>query len=105
MGPELVIPHAARQDERSLEMARVWIAGNALHCTLKIGFYADRGMAEEESWGTILADMAQHVADALVASGVRTDRQLALARVQQAFEEEMANPTTRATGDFAKPDN
>lgn len=106
MANDLVIPDAARRDASATEVARVWIAEKGLHCSLRIGMYAKHpSIREEAAWGMMLADMARHVADALVKSGTSYDRDLALAKIQQAFEEELARPTTATTGGFSKPDN
>ena len=35
----LVVPEPAVRDPDSVEMARVWIAEDGLHCSLNIGMY------------------------------------------------------------------
>jgi len=35
------IPEAALRDKDAVEMLRVWIAGNGLHCSLKVGMYGE----------------------------------------------------------------
>jgi hypothetical protein len=62
---ELVIPPAAQRDAQSLELMRAWVAEEELHCSLRIGVYEDQGISEEKAWGTILADAARHIANAL----------------------------------------
>ena len=67
----LPMPPAALRDGHAVELARVWIAEQGLHCSLKFGLYADDGLARETiAWGIILADLAGHVADALRAEGM-----------------------------------
>ena len=79
----LGIPPAALRDTDSLELARVWIAQQGLHCSLKVGLYAGDGVSREmTAWGIILADLAGHVAEALVES----------------FNDEVAAPSSGRTG-------
>ena len=61
----LGIPPAALRDIEALELVRVWVAEQGLHCSLRVGLYAGDGVPwETAAWGTILADLAGHVADA-----------------------------------------
>jgi len=63
---ELIVPPAAQEDDKSVEMLRVWIAQKGLHCSLNIGMYEEaKRVNEEKAWGIILADAAKHIADAL----------------------------------------
>src|SRR5262245_33211441 len=60
------IPEAALRDKDAVEMLRVWIAEGGLRCSIKVGMYRETmDVAEEKAWGTILADVARHVANAL----------------------------------------
>ena len=77
------IPPAALRDADAIELARVWIAERGLHCSLKLGLYADEGVARETlAWGIILADLAGQVADALSADGMGARAGLLEAYVQ-----------------------
>ena len=94
----LGIPPAALRDTNALELARVWIAEQGLHCSLRVGLYAGDGVSRETAaWGIILADLAGHVADALSAEGMgaRTDL---LDALTESFNTEMAAPSSRRTG-------
>jgi hypothetical protein len=94
----LVIPQAAVRDDRAVELARVWIAERGLHCSLKVGMYADAGAERETSaWGIILADLAGHVADALSADGLGNRAELFHAIVDS-FVEETADPSSALAG-------
>ncbi|MBA0447255.1 DUF5076 domain-containing protein [Stenotrophomonas maltophilia] len=98
---ELIIPDAAQRDESSIEMIRVWIAERGLHASLKMGLYEDRpDIQEERAWGRILADVAQHVADALAVSQ-GTDRDVAIKAIKAAFNEELQAPSSGRSGGFA----
>ena len=68
---ELVIPLAAQTDADSWELLRAWVADHGLHCSVRVGVYEAEGIPEEHAWGTILADAARHVADALSSLGIR----------------------------------
>ena len=93
----LVIPPAALRDTDSLELARVWIAEQGLHCSLKVGLYADDGVSRETAaWGVILADLAGHVADALGAEGMGSRADLLDALVES-FNDEVTTPSSSRT--------
>ena len=98
---DLIVPDAARRDSNSVETLRVWIAEQGLHCAIKFGIYEGSGIAEEDAWGTILADTARHVVRALDlhAPGQHPD---ALAKIRAKFLEELDDPTSPVRGDFAR---
>ena len=94
----LGIPPAALRDTDSLELARVWIAQQGLHCSLKVGLYAGDGVSREmTAWGIILADLAGHVADALSAEGMGS-RVTLLEALVESFNDEVAAPSSGRTG-------
>jgi len=95
----LGIPPAALRDTGALELARVWIAEQGLHCSLRVGLYADEGVSRETAaWGIILADLAGHVADALSAGGLGA-RATLLDALVESFNEEAASPSSERTGE------
>jgi hypothetical protein len=94
----LSIPPAALRDDRAIELARVWIAEQGLHCTLKVGLYAEDGVDRETSaWGIILADLAGHIADALSGEGLGGRADLFEAIVER-FNDEVSSPSSMRTG-------
>jgi hypothetical protein len=94
----LGIPPAALRDTDALELARVWIAEQGLHCSLKVGLYAGDGVSRETAaWGIILADLAGHVADALSAEGMGSRADL-LDALAESFNDEVAAPSSARTG-------
>lgn len=96
------IPEAALRDADAVEMLRVWIAQQGLHCSMKVGMYRETmNVAEEKAWGTILADVARHIANALQA-GYSTDAADSLQKIRASFLEELGDPTSEATGDFVR---
>ena len=101
MSNEQVIPDAALRDPNSMEMLRVWIAERQLWCSLRIGFYRERGMDEPSAWGTILADAASHIANAL-AESENLDRSETLQKIQQVFGKELGSPTSSVSGEFLR---
>jgi len=98
---ELTIPPAAQADDDSWELLRAWVADSGLHCSLKVGVYEAEGIPEEQAWGTILADAARHVADALSSLGLR-DSEAALREIRRNFEAELDNPTSKRTGSLVQ---
>lgn len=96
------IPEAALRDENAVEMLRVWIAERGLHCSMKVGMYRETmNVSEEKAWGTILADVARHVAKALE-SGYSTDAAESLQKIQNSFLKELGAPTSDAKGGFTQ---
>jgi hypothetical protein len=96
------IPEAALRDSDAIEVLRVWIAEKELHCSLKIGM-SRKGthLSEVKLWGTILADAAQHIANALhdeygvnVAESIRA--------IQEHLVSELEGPTSEHTGEFVR---
>lgn len=94
---ELTIPPAAQTDDDSWELLRAWVADRGLHCSLKVGVYEAEGIPEEQAWGTILADAARHIADALSSLGLR-DSGTALSEIRRNFEAELDKPTSKRSG-------
>jgi hypothetical protein len=96
----LAAPPAALRDDASVEMLRVWIAERSLHCSLRVGMYAEQGLDRETSaWGMILADAVQHLADALASEGFGARADI-LGAIIESFEAEIASPTTGRDGEF-----
>ncbi|WBS00629.1 DUF5076 domain-containing protein [Pseudoduganella sp. SL102] len=97
---ERPVPEAAIRDPNSVELLRVWVAGGQLHCSLKIGMYRDgMGISEEMAWGTILADAARHIANALQDGGSLSQTE-SLARIARKFNEEVSEPSSELNGGF-----
>lgn len=98
----LNVPPAATRDSDSVEMIRVWVAEQGLHCSLRVGMYAADGdpAPETQAWGIILADAAQHVADALQAEGLGK-RAALLDQIVRSLEEELNSATSKRSGGFA----
>jgi hypothetical protein len=94
------IPPAALRDENSVEIIRVWIAEQRLHSVINIGRYAHDGPSKEiTAWGIILADLTQHIADALCADGFG-DRSDLHDQLVEAFNGEVESPTSPRGGQF-----
>lgn len=94
------IPEAALRDKDAVEMLRVWIAERGLHCSIKVGMYRETtNVSEEKAWGTILADVAKHIANALE-SGYSANRVDSLQKIRDSFIKELGAPTSEAKGGF-----
>ena len=99
---ERPIPEAALRDEDAVEMLRVWIAENKLQCSMKVGMYGETmNIPEEKAWGTILADVARHVANALDV-GYATNAAESLQKIRDSFVKELGAPTSEAKGGFVQ---
>lgn len=98
---ERPIPPAALRDENSIEMLRVWVAEQKLHCSLMVGMYRD-GMKipEEQAWGVILADVSRHLANA-INTKYGTDHNESIEKIKQSFLKELMKPTSKAEGGFS----
>lgn len=96
---ERPIPPAALRDDNSVELIRVWIAEHQFNCSLKIGLYQDRNIREELAWGTILADAARHIANALSEDGVESASSL-LETIRTRINSEIDVPTSPVSGEF-----
>lgn len=97
---ERPIPAAAQRDIDAVEMLRVWVAEQQLHCSLKIGMYRDgMGIDEELAWGTILADAAKHISRALHPEDAKAEA-TALQKILHSFSNEVAVPTSDSKGEF-----
>ena len=94
------VPEAALRDPDAVELARVWISEHGLHCSLKIGMYHEStDFDERRAWGTILADMTRHIANALRdAYGLDADKSIDL--IRDAYIAELAAPTSGTKGGF-----
>ncbi|OKO81156.1 DUF5076 domain-containing protein [Bradyrhizobium sp. NAS96.2] len=97
---EMTVPAAALRDPESIEVLRVWIAEKSLWCSIKVGMYRETmNVSEEKAWGTILADATRHIANAL-AKGYEADASITIERIRQALLDELADPTSKVSGDF-----
>lgn len=63
---ELPIPSENDGDENATEMARVWLGNGSCNVSLLLGMYEDAedcDIDELWTWGNILSDIAQHIAN------------------------------------------
>ena len=97
---ERPIPEAAVRDKDSVEMLRVWIAEQKLHCSMKIGMYRETmNVPEETAWGVILADVTRHVAMALE-NKYSVDKSEVIQKIRDKYLKELGDPTSDAKGEF-----
>lgn len=97
---ECVIPEPAQRDKDSVEMIRVWIAEEGLHCTINIGVYENHSAPEQVAWGIILSDVARHVANALH-QRYGADVATSIGQIRDSLLKELSAPTSDAKGGFA----
>ena len=99
MRRELPIPPQALDAPRSVEMIRVWLASEHVHCVLNIGFWEGRGHDERDCWGILLADMLHHIANAHQSEYGR-EPQETIDRIRAALSVELDHPTSERLGGF-----
>jgi hypothetical protein len=87
---ELPTPPEAVKDPDSTELLRAWVIDQALHCTLNSGAFEDPA-----TWGVLLADLMQHLADALKEQEGRDPAQT-LQSIRAALEAELNAPNDPA---------
>ncbi len=93
---QLRVPDQARNDRKSFELLRVWIANGEQHISLRAGVWSD-----PEAWGMMLADLAGHIANSLE-QGAGMDREEAMERIREGFETEFEAPTDEITGEIVE---
>ena len=91
---QLRIPDEARNDRKSFELLRVWIANQEQHISLRAGIWDDPA-----AWGMMLADLAGHIANAYEQSEGR-DRADVLAQIKAGLEAEWRTPTDELAGEI-----
>ena len=91
----LRIPDAARQDPKSTEMLRAWVANGGLHCVLRMGVWKDPAAR-----GILLADVVRHVANAHQESDVAVVNDV-IQRIRDGFDAELDGPTDEPEGHFS----
>jgi hypothetical protein len=92
MPKELLIPPAAEDDPKSVEILRMWAAHGAQHVSLAWDLWPD-----PSTWGIVLADLAGHVANAYQQER-GADRNETLNRIRSLFNAELDNPTDAPEG-------
>lgn len=85
-------PPLVLSDPKAREIVRVWGAHGKMHITLDPHLWDDPGC-----WGIMLADLAQHVANAYLELR-KVDRDLTLKQIRAGFECEWNSPTEDAAG-------
>jgi hypothetical protein len=89
---QLLVPEAAKEDRKSFEVLRLWVAKNGQHVSLRAGVWDDPA-----AWGIMLADLARHVANAYQ-QHAGLDKQRSLERIKGALDAELETPTDEAVG-------
>lgn len=83
---ELPRPRAVETASRSMEMARIWIVDNTQHVVLSPNLWDKPG-----TWGIMLVDLANHVANAYAEKGY--GREQVLSDIWLASQAERLHPT------------
>jgi hypothetical protein len=90
-------PPAAKRDNASFELLRVWIAEQGQHVSLRSGVWEDAF-----AWGIVLADLARHIVLAESLARKDVDREAFLARMLEGFQAEIESPTDDAEGQLTQ---
>ena len=98
----LTAPLEIDGDPDATEMIRVWLAHNDVHVSLLLGMWADAedcDVDERDAWGNLLADVAHHISHGMAQSH-GWDRKQTLARIKQAFVENMEYQEGKISGGY-----
>ena len=90
-------PPAAKRDNASFELLRVWVAEQGQHVSLRSGVWEDAF-----AWGIVLADLARHIVHAESLARKDVDREAFLARLLEGFQAEIESPTDDAEGQLTQ---
>jgi hypothetical protein len=89
---QIASPKEIIGDEKAREVLTVWLRSDGSNTTIiKPDTWDDAA-----AWGLLLADVARHIANAMVVKGGSHDE--ILARVRLGFEVELGDPTDQPTG-------
>ncbi len=90
---ELELPEGVVDAEQAIEVLRAWVADGGLH----VIFDPETFRHDVTEWGRLLADIAQHVANAVELDGQMT-REAAIAQIHDAFDLNIQESEVAATG-------
>ncbi len=93
---QLLVPPAAKNDAKSFELLRVWIADKKQHVSLRSGVWKDPA-----AWGIMFADLSRHVANAFH-QDAGLERAEALKRIVAGFNAEIGSPTDDPSGQIVR---
>ena len=93
---QLSVPAAVKDDARSFELLRVWVAQSGQHVSLLPGVWEDPA-----AWGIMLADLAKHVAISYE-QNAGFDPQKTLLRIQSGWDAELGSPTDHPSGQVSR---
>lgn len=86
---ELLIPPAAEEDPKAIEVARIWVAKGGQHVSLNPLVWKD-----PQAWGIVLAEEAGHVANAYEqALGLNSGE--TMRKITDLLLAELTNPTDK----------
>ncbi|HEV7552413.1 MAG TPA: DUF5076 domain-containing protein [Candidatus Angelobacter sp.] len=93
MPNELMAPEIANEDPNSYELIRVWAAKGAQHVSMNWSVWEE----EPKTWGTVLAHLAGHLANAFEQEK-NLNRKQTIQAIKAAFNAELDFPTQMAEG-------
>ncbi len=97
MKRELPIPPDADSAEEAIEILRGWLLDGCLQCSLFPTIWKD----DPGTWGVLLADVANHIADA-VAEDTGRPRDEVYERLCEVLVGELKSPSAKHEGTFVE---
>ena len=88
-------PPNAEHDETSVEVLRAWVINGLLEISIHPAHWQD----QPDQWGRLLADAAEHMADAISKETGR-DRTEVYNNIYQSLLVFLKHPSPNRTGDF-----
>ncbi|WOO41138.1 DUF5076 domain-containing protein [Rubellicoccus peritrichatus] len=95
MKKELIIPPASEDAKEAIEVLRAWVIDKELHCSIAPEIWKD----DPGCWGIVLADVANHISDALEQSE-KLNKEQVLSSIRDMFNRELQSPTDTPSGDY-----
>jgi hypothetical protein len=92
---ELSYPPNAQQDEESVEVLRAWIVQGGL----EIAIHPSDWAVQPEEWGRLLADAAEHMADAIAKEGGKSRNEIYRTIVDSLLQY-LDRPSSNREGEF-----
>ena len=89
---QLSIPDMAKNDSKSFEVLRVWVANDNQHVNLRFNTWNDPA-----AWGLLFVDLARHVANAYK-DDAGIDPLETLRRIKAGWDAEWTSPTDDPSG-------
>ena len=88
-------PETAEYDDESVEVLRAWVVQGGLEIVIHPSHFAE----QPDQWGRLLADAAEHMADA-ISEETGKDRSASFKAIIAGFREHLEHPSPDRDGKF-----